>query len=146
VSDKQASTQLVEFDARPTPEGGRRLDFTCPYGHFMIESDARGALVAHTIIHYDPDKFIKDAGLQQTPIPQVTNTWWRTHRGLGDTIAWALYKMGIKPKPGCGCKKRQRLLNGMMPYDRGPAKWLQQFGLVVRRLARKSKPLLFRAR
>ena len=37
-------------------------------------------------------------------------------RGLGDTIAKATKKVGIKP---CGgCKKRQAMLNKAVPYGR----------------------------
>jgi len=37
-------------------------------------------------------------------------------RGLGDTVAKLTRKLGIKP---CGgCKKRQELLNRLVPYKR----------------------------
>jgi hypothetical protein len=43
-------------------------------------------------------------------------------RGLGDTIAKAAKAIGIKQKPGCGCEKRQALLNKVVPYRKKGAK------------------------
>jgi len=37
-------------------------------------------------------------------------------RGLGDTVAKVTRKLGIKPC--AGCKKRQELLNRLVPYKR----------------------------
>lgn len=42
--------------------------------------------------------------------------WKRSPRGLGDVFAWLFAKMGFKPKPGCGCKKRQEKLNRRFPF------------------------------
>ena len=43
----------------------------------------------------------------------------RQSRGFGDTVAKAVNKYtNIKPKEGCGCKKRQEMLNKMFPYKR----------------------------
>ena len=40
-------------------------------------------------------------------------------RGLGDTIAKALSKVGVKKKEGCGCAERQDKLNNLFPYKKG---------------------------
>ena len=40
----------------------------------------------------------------------------QSSRGLGDTIAKAAKAMGIKQTPGCGCEKRQEVLNKLVPY------------------------------
>ena len=41
----------------------------------------------------------------------------RQSRGFGDTVANAINKYtNVKPKEGCGCKKRQEMLNKMLPY------------------------------
>lgn len=37
-------------------------------------------------------------------------------RGLGDTVAKVANKLGIKKTPGCGCEKRQEMLNKLVPY------------------------------
>lgn len=37
-------------------------------------------------------------------------------RGLGDTVAQGLAWLGVKPKGGCGCSKRQAWLNRLFPY------------------------------
>ena len=42
-------------------------------------------------------------------------------RGLGDLVAKATSALGIKPKPGCGCKQRQERLNKMVPFKPGGA-------------------------
>ena len=43
----------------------------------------------------------------------------RQSRGLGDTVAKTINKYtNVKPKEGCGCKKRQEMLNKMFPYKR----------------------------
>jgi len=40
-------------------------------------------------------------------------------RGLGDTVAKTINKYtNIRPKSGCGCKRRQEMLNRMFPYKR----------------------------
>lgn len=39
--------------------------------------------------------------------------------GLGDVVAWALYKVGIKPFPGCGCEERKRQLNRIRLFNLG---------------------------
>tara|TARA_R100000655_G_scaffold48166_1_gene85549 strand:+ start:222 stop:494 length:273 start_codon:yes stop_codon:yes gene_type:complete len=39
-------------------------------------------------------------------------------RGLGDLVARGLEKIGIRKKPGCGCHKRQKALNKMVPFSR----------------------------
>lgn len=45
-------------------------------------------------------------------------------RGLGDTVAKVLEKAGVKPKRGCGCRKRQAFLNRLFPYrSRSRGKW-----------------------
>ena len=43
----------------------------------------------------------------------------RQSRGFGDTVANAINKYtNVKPKGDCGCKKRQEMLNKMLPYNR----------------------------
>ena len=43
----------------------------------------------------------------------------RQSRGFGDTVANTINRYtNIKPKKGCGCKKRQETLNKMFPYRR----------------------------
>jgi hypothetical protein len=43
----------------------------------------------------------------------------RQSRGFGDTVAKAINRhTNIKPKEGCGCKKKQEMLNKMFPYKR----------------------------
>tara|TARA_Y100000034_G_scaffold104571_1_gene131199 strand:- start:148 stop:318 length:171 start_codon:yes stop_codon:yes gene_type:complete len=43
----------------------------------------------------------------------------RRPRGFGDTVAKTINRYtNIKPKAGCGCKKRQEALNKMFPYRR----------------------------
>ena len=50
------------------------------------------------------------------PRPQIQR---RQSRGFGDTVANAINKYtNVKPKEGCGCKKRQEMLNKMLPYKR----------------------------
>ena len=44
----------------------------------------------------------------------------RKSRGFGDTVAKTINKYtSIKSKSGCGCKKRQEMLNKVFPYKRG---------------------------
>ena len=52
------------------------------------------------------------------PRPQIQRQ--RTQpRGFGDTVANAVNKYtNVKPKEGCGCKKRQEMLNKMLPYKK----------------------------
>ncbi len=51
--------------------------------------------------------------------------WYHKHRGLGDTVKWAIKVVSfglIKQKKDCGCKNRQNWLNRKFPYpwsDRG---------------------------
>jgi hypothetical protein len=40
-------------------------------------------------------------------------------RGLGDLVAKATSALGIKQKPGCGCKQRQEKLNKLVPFKPG---------------------------
>ena len=52
------------------------------------------------------------------PRPQIQRQR-RQSRGFGDTVANAVNKYtNVKPKEGCGCKKRQEALNKMFPYKR----------------------------
>ena len=52
------------------------------------------------------------------PRPQVQRQRIQS-RGFGDTVANAINKYtNVKPKGGCGCKKRQEMLNKMLPYKR----------------------------
>ena len=52
------------------------------------------------------------------PRPQIQRQR-RQSRGFGDTVANAINKYtNVKPKEGCGCKKRQEMLNKMLPYKR----------------------------
>jgi hypothetical protein len=37
-------------------------------------------------------------------------------KGLGDTVAKVANKLGFKKTPGCGCEKRQEMLNKLVPY------------------------------
>lgn len=40
-------------------------------------------------------------------------------KGFGDTVARVINNhTNIKPKAGCGCKKRQQMLNRIFPYRR----------------------------
>lgn len=42
-------------------------------------------------------------------------------RGLGDTVAWWIEKLGfgrVKERPGCGCRRRREWLNRLFPYRR----------------------------
>lgn len=38
-------------------------------------------------------------------------------RGLGDLVAWALGRVGIRPVDACGCDRRQKRLNRWFPFD-----------------------------
>lgn len=38
------------------------------------------------------------------------------HRGLGDTVALIAKWLGFEQKEGCGCVKRQKFLNAIIPY------------------------------
>ena len=50
------------------------------------------------------------------PRPQIQR---RQSRGFGDTVANAINKYtNVKPKGDCGCKKRQEMLNKMLPYKK----------------------------
>ena len=52
------------------------------------------------------------------PRPQIQRQR-RQSRGFGDTVANAINKYtNVKPKEGCGCKKKQEMLNKMFPYRR----------------------------
>jgi len=52
------------------------------------------------------------------PRPQIRRQRMQP-RGFGDTVANAINKYtNVKPKEGCGCKKRQEMLNKMLPYKR----------------------------
>lgn len=45
--------------------------------------------------------------------------WYHKHRGLGDTVKWAIKVVSfglIKQKKDCGCKNRQNWLNRKFPY------------------------------
>jgi len=44
-------------------------------------------------------------------------------RGFGDTIARWLKSLGFKQRKGCGCGRRQRRLNSLIPYDKTAWKW-----------------------
>ena len=53
---------------------------------------------------------------RRPPRPQIQRQR-RQSRGFGDTVANAINKYtNVKPKEGCGCKKRQEMLNKMLPY------------------------------
>ena len=52
------------------------------------------------------------------PRPQIQRQRMQP-RGFGDTVANAINKYtNVKPKEGCGCKKRQEMLNKMLPYQK----------------------------
>ena len=52
------------------------------------------------------------------PRPQIQRQR-RQSRGFGDTVANAINKYtNVKPKGDCGCKKRQEMLNKMLPYKK----------------------------
>ena len=52
------------------------------------------------------------------PRPQIQRQRIQS-RGFGDTVANAINKYtNVKPKEGCGCKKKQEALNKMFPYRR----------------------------
>lgn len=40
----------------------------------------------------------------------------QSSRGLGDTVAKVANKLGFKKTSGCGCEKRQAVLNKLVPY------------------------------
>jgi hypothetical protein len=46
----------------------------------------------------------------------------QSSRGLGDTVAKVANKLGIKKTEGCGCEKRQEVLNKLVPYPKKGAK------------------------
>ncbi len=46
----------------------------------------------------------------------------QSSRGLGDSIAKIAKAVGINQKPGCGCEKRQEMLNKLVPYNKKGAK------------------------
>jgi hypothetical protein len=46
----------------------------------------------------------------------------QSSRGLGDTVAKVAKAVGIKQTPGCGCEKRQAMLNKLVPYPKKGAK------------------------
>jgi hypothetical protein len=39
-----------------------------------------------------------------------------TFRGLGDLVAWALSRVGIEAAGACGCHRRQKWLNRVVPF------------------------------
>ena len=39
-------------------------------------------------------------------------------RGLGDTVAKVLKKVGVNKTEGCGCAERQEKLNNAFPYKK----------------------------
>ncbi len=43
-------------------------------------------------------------------------------RGLGDVVAWTAARLGIGKHRRCKCKKRQRILNRLMPLPLGWAR------------------------
>jgi len=48
-------------------------------------------------------------------------------RGIGDLVAFVLQPLQplirrFGPKKGCGCKKRQEVLNQIVPFSRDPAR------------------------
>ena len=61
--------------------------------------------------------------------------WYRRHRGLGDTVAAVLARMGVKEKKKkCGCRKRQEVLNRIAPYNwQGLVCWTWIFYWLVSR-------------
>jgi hypothetical protein len=57
-----------------------------------------------------------DGGIRQPDIkPKRVNGW---ARGLGDVVADVLAWCGFKKRKTCGCTKRQRLLNRLLPFRR----------------------------
>lgn len=44
-------------------------------------------------------------------------------RGFGDTLARWFRRLGVKKRKGCGCNRRQRRLNELLPYDKTAWKW-----------------------
>ena len=81
---------------RPTKRGGRIIHCVTEWGEFNAEWDADGKLVSESATIKTPST------------------------GLGDTIAKVTDKLGI-PKCG-GCKRRQKKLNKLMPYDNADPK------------------------
>lgn len=62
----------------------------------------------------DPDWCERVTGLREFECPYGVTADNLPSRGLGDTVAKATSKLGIKP---CGkCKKRQNKLNKILPY------------------------------
>jgi len=39
-------------------------------------------------------------------------------KGLGDTVAKVVNKLGFKKTEDCGCQKRQEFLNKLVPYGK----------------------------
>ena len=80
------------MQVKPKKSGGMTAQGETVFGNYHIECDMHGKI--------DLDKS------WMKPKPQ----------GLGDTIANALKKVGIKP---CGgCKERQAKLNAAVPYKK----------------------------
>lgn len=90
---------------KPAKSGGCVVEGDTPHGRFHVEWKAPA--------HGEQCKIVTEDG-------RVVGTAWIEIRkpdhskGLGDTVAKATKAVGIKP---CGgCKKRQRLLNRLIPY------------------------------
>lgn len=49
-------------------------------------------------------------------LPSTTPRPRDPDRGLGDTLARLFQAVGVRRKPGCGCGRRQSLLNRLVPY------------------------------
>lgn len=54
------------------------------------------------------------AGPYRVSVRRMCPRW----TGLGDAVAWALRKLGVKKKCG-GCAKRQAALNRAVPFGKG---------------------------
>jgi hypothetical protein len=64
----------------------------------------------------DPDWCERVVGAREFECPHGVTAGSLPSRGLGDTIAKATKAVGIKP---CGgCKKRQAILNKIVPYKK----------------------------
>jgi hypothetical protein len=49
------------------------------------------------------------------PFNPISNS---NSKGLGDTVAKVANKLGFKKTEGCGCQKRQEILNKLVPYGK----------------------------
>ena len=69
------------------------------------------------VTEVDKQQQVPASHFKQSPVRQYR--WYHKHRGLGDTVKWAIKVVSfglIKQKKDCGCKNRQNWLNRKFPY------------------------------